>query len=122
MDKMLFTRDALIAWLRTQPADKEYIWSDPVFCLMGQYLADNASCWGAFSYSDMPDYYKIAQTKPWKFGAALKRAEALQRLPSPATVPLITQESDNEAAAPVLAQRADQLASAHDRPYSDADV
>lgn len=76
------TTNALIAWLRQQPADAEYVWQDPVFCMMGRYLADNGSCWGEVAYSDLPGYEQIAGEKPWTFGAALARAEALQ-LPAP---------------------------------------
>ena len=72
--------------MRKQDPDKEYVWSDPVFCLMGQYLADNGSSWGERSYSDMPYYYEIAHQKPWTFGAALQRAEGVKEmlaLPAP---------------------------------------
>ena len=79
----LMDKGALTDWLRTQPPDGEYVWSDPVFCLMGRYLADNDSRWGEVQYSDMPDYEEIAKEKPWTFGAALERAEKLA-LPAPA--------------------------------------
>jgi hypothetical protein len=72
----LLDSDALIDWLRQQPADEEYMWQDPVYCLMGRYLADKGSRWGAVHYSSMPGYYEIAMAKPWTFGAALERAEA----------------------------------------------
>jgi hypothetical protein len=88
----LLTRDALIDWLRQQPADEEYVWQDPVFCLMGRYLADNSSRWGDVGYSDMPHYEEIAGQKPWTFGAALERAEALKQLPSPAAFAAPVQE------------------------------
>jgi hypothetical protein len=78
-----YTTEALTEWLRGQPPDGEYVWSDPVFCLMGHYLADNGACWGERSYSDLPHYEEIAHEKPWTFGAALERAEALA-LPAPA--------------------------------------
>jgi hypothetical protein len=78
-----YTIEALTGWLRKQPPDQEYVWQDPVFCLMGHYLADNDSRWGERSYSDMPGYEEIAQAKPWTFGAALERAEALKALPPP---------------------------------------
>lgn len=83
----LFSPDALIQWLRKQPAGEEYIWSDPVYCMMGRYLADNGSTWGVAAYSDMPHYHEIACPKPWTFGAALKRAEALL-MGEPPTGPL----------------------------------
>lgn len=77
------TIEALVTWLRTQPAEKTYIWSDPVFCAVGQYLADHGSSWGAVNYSEIPGYYEIAAEKPWTFGAALERAEKLLALPTP---------------------------------------
>jgi len=79
----LFTTEALANWLRNQPSDQEYVWSDPVFCLMGPYLADNGSCWGEQGYSDMPNYEVIAGQKPWTYGAALGRAEKVLALPPP---------------------------------------
>jgi hypothetical protein len=78
-----YTIDALTGWLRKQPPDGEYVWSDPVYCLMGKYLADNDACWGERAYSDLPHYEEIAGEKPWTYGAALERAEALA-LPAPA--------------------------------------
>jgi len=84
MPSELLDSDKLIAWLRTQPPDEEYVWQDPVYCLMGRYLASEGSHWGEFSYSAaMPHYHEIAETKPWTFGAALQRAEALKALPQP---------------------------------------
>jgi hypothetical protein len=80
----LLNPDALTSWLRKQDPDKGYVWSDPVFCLMGSYLADNGALWGEFAYSEMPNYHEIAQAKPWTFGAALERAEAIKALPPPA--------------------------------------
>ena len=77
------TTEALVSWLRKQDPDQEYIWSDPAFCMMGKYLSDHNSSWGAVGYSEMPSYYEIASPKPWTFGAALKRAEALKALPPP---------------------------------------
>ena len=79
----MLDQNSLIDWLKQQPPEGEYVWSDPVFCLMGRYLADNDSAWGAVQYSDMPHYEEIAQTKPWTFGAALERAEAIKALPAP---------------------------------------
>lgn len=76
------TVENLKTWLRQQPSDGEYVWSDPVYCLVGRYLADNGSEWGAAQYSDIPGYEQIAGEKPWTYGAALARAEALA-LPAP---------------------------------------
>jgi len=83
MPSELLESDKLIAWLRTQPPDGEYQWSDPVFCLMGRYIADVGTPKDLYAYSDMPNYHEIAETKPWTFGAALQRAEALKALPPP---------------------------------------
>jgi hypothetical protein len=79
----LLKSDKLIAWLRTQPPDEEYIWSDPVKCLMGRYITDVGTPADLYAYSEMPDYHEIAETKPHTFGAALQRAEALKALPAP---------------------------------------
>lgn len=83
-----FTTDALIAWLRRQPPDQDYVWQDPVYCLMGHFLMDNGARWGDVIYSDMPGYEQIAQQKPHTFGAALERAEALKALPPPREIPI----------------------------------
>jgi hypothetical protein len=83
MENTLLNAERLTNWLRKQDPGEEYIWSDPVFCLMGRYLADNGSAWGEMQYSNMPHYTEIAAEKPWTFGAALERAEALT-LPAPA--------------------------------------
>ena len=84
----LLTVDKLTGWLGKQDPGGEYVYSDPVFCLMGRYLADNDIEWGAGAYSELPGYYAIAAEKPWNFGAALQRAqgvqEALKALPPPA--------------------------------------
>jgi hypothetical protein len=77
------TTEALTGWLRKQPPEGEYVWSDPVYCLMGHYCADNEMAWGMFQYSDMPGYFEIAAEKPWTFGAALERAEKLALPPPP---------------------------------------
>ena len=76
--KRLPNHDELIAWLKTKPLDEEYVWQDPVYCLMGKYLADHEARWGDVIYSEMPDYFLIAGSKPWTFGAALERAESLR--------------------------------------------
>lgn len=78
------TEAALIDYLKGQDPDREYTWQDPAFCLVGNYLRDNGSCWGTVAYSDLPNYEAIAKEKPWTFGAALQRAEALKALPPPA--------------------------------------
>jgi hypothetical protein len=83
------TVEALVTWLRTQPAEDTYIWQDPAFCMMARYSSEHGSSWGAYSYSKMPYYHAIAETKPHTFGAALKRAEALLALPKPEPLPEI---------------------------------
>jgi hypothetical protein len=80
------TTEALVTWLRTQPPEQTYVWSDPVFCLMGSYLADHGSSWGVTAYSEMPNYHEIAAERPWTFGAALERAEKFL-LASPSALP-----------------------------------
>lgn len=81
------TENSLVSWLRTKPADQTYVWSDPVFCLVGHYFADHQSTWGAAQYSDLPNYELIAKTEPHTFGAALERAEQLLALPAPTHIP-----------------------------------
>ncbi len=83
MSNELLSPDSLIDWLRQQPPDGEYQWSDPVFCLMGRYITDVGTPVDLYAYSEMPNYHAIAETKPWTFGAALQRAEALKQLPAP---------------------------------------
>ena len=77
MENTLLNAERLTNWLRKQDPTEEYVWSDPVYCMMGKYLYDNGSNWGAVQYSDMPHYEEIAGEKPWTFGAALERAERL---------------------------------------------
>jgi hypothetical protein len=86
MPSELLDSDKLIAWLRQQPADEEYQWSDPVKCLMGRYITDVGTPADLYAYSEMPHYHEIAETKPWTFGAALQRAEAFRELAPPAPV------------------------------------
>jgi hypothetical protein len=88
------TTQALAAWLRTQPPEDTYTWSDPVFCLLGRYLADHESQWGSAQYSELPAYELIAKSQPHTFGAALARAEKLLALPAPDGAPLISETSD----------------------------
>lgn len=88
-DHPALTIEALVDWLRTQPPEKTYIWSDPVFCAVGQYLADHDSSWGTVAYSELPDYERIAKVEPHTFGAALERAEKLLALPAPESKPLV---------------------------------
>ena len=89
----LLTVDSLTAWLETQVeqhdnGELDYIWQDPVYCLMGRYLHDHGMAWGDATYSEMPSYDEIAGSKPWTLGAALERAKelrarALKALPPP---------------------------------------
>ncbi len=86
MPSELLNPDSLIDWLRQQPPDGEYTWSDPVFCLMGRYITDVGTPADLYAYGELPHYHEIAETKPHTFGAALQRAEALKALPAPAPV------------------------------------
>jgi len=79
----LLTTEALIDWLRDQPPEGEYTWSDPVFCLMGRYVTDRGTPADLYGYNQMPHYHEIAEVKPHTFGAALERAQALKALPAP---------------------------------------
>ena len=97
----LMSVDKLTGWLKDQPPGGEYVYSDPVYCLMGKYLADHDVEWGAGAYSEMPSYYAIAAEKPWTFGAALERAKALSEetlsLPAPTLqIEAVPQEREME--------------------------
>lgn len=69
----------VLDWLRQQPADGTYQWQHPMHCLIGQFLAATGQVREAIDYTEMPDYRRITETKPWTFGAALRRAETAQR-------------------------------------------
>lgn len=92
----LMTVDKLTDWLRGQPPEKGYVWSDPVFCLMGRYLAEQGSHWGEASYSELPGYREIAEAKPWTYGAALERAEQHKALPPPDDTKVLQIEAPQE--------------------------
>jgi hypothetical protein len=72
-----------VEWLRGQRMNEEYIWQDPVKCLVGRYLAAHGSRWGEVAYSELPFYEEVAGVKPWTYGAALGRAEKFLALPAP---------------------------------------
>ena len=76
MLKKLSELDNFTAWLREQPADQTYNWFDPQQCVMAQFLAPSKQ---TVLTKPLPDWYeRVTQQHPWTFGAALKRAEALQ--------------------------------------------
>jgi hypothetical protein len=84
----LYRLEALVAWLRGEVAagrgDEEYVWQDPVFCLMGRYSAAHGrQGWGEVIYSDMPGYMEVAGAKPWTYAAALERGGKVLALPAP---------------------------------------
>jgi len=89
---MVPSTSELTDWLRQEVAkgnaDEEYIWQDPVKCLMGRfYAARGQQGWGEVTYSDLPNYHIIAGQQPWTLGAALERAQTLQLPPpSPALI------------------------------------
>jgi hypothetical protein len=88
-----FSLPALIAWMKTKPADEVYCYEDNGDCLIGQYLQYigikevriGGSYWrdNALYPTDvrhpLPDgWNNIAVTQPRTFGAALQRAEMLR--------------------------------------------
>jgi hypothetical protein len=81
--KELLDWGRLVEWLRGEDGGEEYIWQDPVRCLVGRYLAARGSGWGYFSYGELPFYEEIAGVKPWTYRAALGRAEQVLGLPAP---------------------------------------
>jgi hypothetical protein len=67
--------DKFINWLREQPADQTYDWSDGENCLMAQYLQATEQ-----EENGMPDWYgRVTLPRPWIFSAALERAGNLFR-------------------------------------------
>lgn len=79
-----FSVKALVKWLETMPADKEYDWSNASNCLLGQWCKSQGldgdklhdkSC--DLGKEDV--FYDIALRQPRQctFGAALRRASAL---------------------------------------------
>jgi hypothetical protein len=107
----LLSVDKLTDWLRAQPPQQEYIWSDPVNCLMGKYLSDHDLQWGDAGYHELPGYIDIAAEKPWTYGAALERAQDVQKVLAPPPLqieatPIEVRELDHE---PGRRQGADQV-------------
>ena len=96
MSNELLSSDALIDWLRNQPPEEEYTWSDPVFCLMGKYITDVGTPADLYAYGEMPHYHEIAETKSHTYGAALQRAEKLKQLPSSASFEAPIQEKSRD--------------------------
>ena len=91
-----FSTEALVEWLRKQPADQEYAYGDPCGCLLARYLQSavnstvsvSSSRWfmigpiSAEYETELPKGWNdISLGRPsqgaWTFGAALARAEAL---------------------------------------------
>ena len=67
--------EGVLDWLRQQPADGGYNWQHPDRCVVGRFLAAHGRSRENIDYTEMPDYRRIAEPKPWTFGAALRRAE-----------------------------------------------
>jgi hypothetical protein len=71
-----FSLASLIAWLEKQPAETEYSYIDPRFCVIGQWRKAMGavdvvvSLWNA----PMNKFWAIAISQPRTFGAALTRA------------------------------------------------
>lgn len=82
-----FTLESLIAWLETMPADTEYPYMNVQECIACQYLQahgyqrpwegpDAGLALYARAMGGEDNYFKIAQSGRWTFGAALERARA----------------------------------------------
>lgn len=84
--RALLTLEKVTEWLKKQPPDREYIWQDPTYCLVGSYLRDQGSSWGYVAYDELPHYDLIAGVKPWTMGKALERAKFVA-LPPPVEEP-----------------------------------
>jgi hypothetical protein len=83
-----FTLESLIAWLEKQPANSTYpFYNCRGECLFSQYLAHCGFAKRPVDYDregfrgwdilHNDPLRGIAETEPWTFGAALKRARAL---------------------------------------------
>jgi hypothetical protein len=75
----LMTIESLVAWLERQPPKQAYDWyAMDGSCLIGRYSADmGLPDWQRFHTQLFQNYdLTIAATRPWTYGAALKRARA----------------------------------------------
>jgi hypothetical protein len=72
----LFTLPSLIAWLEKQPPRARYdFWDCEGKCLLDRYVAGIGLRRTYSNYTKASAFgSEIACTKPWTFGAALKRA------------------------------------------------
>jgi hypothetical protein len=74
-------RDKLISWLVQQNPDMPYDYSDHGGCMLSQFYDAEVGITCYFTNSEWkelpPGFDRIAQTKPWTFGAALERARGL---------------------------------------------
>lgn len=77
------TLNAVIDWLKTKPADGEYVWIDSERCLVGTYLREIGVIHGRgdimrgynIIMGGLRAYGHIAASYPHTYGAALQRAE-----------------------------------------------
>lgn len=88
-----FTPDlkGLVEWLETQDPETEYNWSLGQTCVVGCFLkainhpeyplgacySDGMDGWNTLRFQSNDDYMAVTHTRPWTYGAALKRARAL---------------------------------------------
>lgn len=84
-DKPLKTpRQKLIAWLETKPARGEYFWPSAADCMVGRYCRESEKTvlkgYYAGQCGGIPEYFYIARSAPWTFGAALRRAKLVEKL------------------------------------------
>lgn len=85
----IFQIKPLIAWLETQPADKDYTFADRNRCLLQQYFMARGYAdieVGGFTISIGKERFRItgefdevAAPTPHTFGAALARAQAAEK-------------------------------------------
>jgi hypothetical protein len=78
-------RDRLVAWLETKEPEGKYDWETSwTNCMYGEFCREThaeKSCGGGMpvelSYPGYSERIAVASTKPWTYGAALKRAREL---------------------------------------------
>ncbi len=86
-----FSLRSLVEWLEMQEGETAYDYTEPKYCLLGQYVVASGGKYipdytidghtldaGGFSlHAERPDLYEVVSEHPWTFGAALQRARNL---------------------------------------------
>ena len=83
------THAELVDYLKTKDPNGEYVWQDPVFCLMGNFYRDRGlQGWGEVIYGPVTTNTMRADsnTRPEDMAQFRRIAEALKQLPPPAAL------------------------------------